>query len=99
MQSRHPGRKGEIIKKDFSSDNDNSENRNSTFLDEENHRVTATGQTTQRPNNHYSKRGRYEQDLTNEEDDLDAESRDDNQTKEGDQSSMSGSSSSNHNYL
>ena len=73
MQSRQPGRRGEIVKQDICFDDDNSENRNSVLLHEENHRVTAAGQTTQRSNNHYLKRGQYEQDLSNLEYDLGAE--------------------------
>ena len=70
MQPRHL-RKKEIVKQDLSSDDDNSENGISALLDEENHRVTAAGQTILWSNNHYLKRGRYERDLTNKEDDLD----------------------------
>ena len=55
MQSSHPGRRQKIVKQDSSSADDNSENGNSTFLDnKENHCVTFTGQTSQRPNNRYS---------------------------------------------
>ena len=82
MLSRHLGRREEIDKQDSSSHDDNSENRNSTVLDEKNYRVTVTGQTIQRSNNHFSKRGRYKLDLTNEEEDLNAEEIDDYQTEE-----------------
>ena len=70
MQPSQWGRRKEIFKQDLSSDDDNSESGISTLLDEENHRVTAA--RLRMSSNHYLKRGRYEQDLTNKEKDLNA---------------------------